>query len=229
MSSCPATKAVVFLVFVPVLLMTNRLGFNPRSCSKSQVAPGEAGMQDGGTETHRAGRRCREEIRQPQQGMCQQPVQSPAGHTPGFVAAGQSLGMEALPAPKPHGLECWGNVGHLSPVQGVRQMKAGKGGLQTRRQEPVTTAASPVIKHHKVGQERCCAGVSPRKRENRFLCGSHSGGLNCYYKTTLAVAAHIQLHWCLQKINPGLWREGKKMCTAGAAAQGSHQLFAKKQ
>lgn len=154
--------------------------------------------------------------------MCQQPAQSPAGYTPGIVAAGQGLGMEALPAPKPHGLECWGSVGHLSPVQGVRQVEAGNGDLQTRRQELVTTAASPVIKHHKVGQERCCAGESPRKRENRFLCGSHSGGQNCCYKTTLTVAAHIQLHWCLQKINPGLWQEGKNMhgrgCCPGVSA-----------
>lgn len=54
--------------------MTNWLGFNPCSFGKSQIAPEEAGMQDRGTETHRAGESCRKEIKQPQQGMCQQPA-----------------------------------------------------------------------------------------------------------------------------------------------------------
>ena len=44
MSSHPATEATVF---VPVLLTNNSLGFNPYTCSKSQVAPGQARMQDG--------------------------------------------------------------------------------------------------------------------------------------------------------------------------------------
>lgn len=44
MSSQPAAAKAA--VFVPVLLMSNSLGFNPYTCSKSQVAPGQARMQD---------------------------------------------------------------------------------------------------------------------------------------------------------------------------------------
>lgn len=44
MSSHPAAAEAA--VFVPVLLMSNSLGFNPYTCSKSQVAPGQARMQD---------------------------------------------------------------------------------------------------------------------------------------------------------------------------------------
>lgn len=58
-------------------------------------------------------RGCKEGRREPQQGMLQKSPQSPAGHTAGVLAAGESLGPKALPAPKYPALKSSGNVEHL--------------------------------------------------------------------------------------------------------------------
>lgn len=66
------------------------------------------------------------------------------------LAAGESLGTKALPAPKHLALEHSGNMEHLffSWVYASDQAgKVHKSNLHSRRQERVATTASPAIKH----------------------------------------------------------------------------------
>lgn len=104
----------------------------------------------GDPQSQGSSRGCKEGRTEPQQGMLQKSPQSRAGHTAAVVAAGESLGTKALPAPKHLGLKHSGNTEHLffSWVYTSDQAGGiGKSNIHSRRQELIATTAPPPIKH----------------------------------------------------------------------------------
>lgn len=87
--------------------------------------------------------------------MLQKSPRSPAGLTAAVLAAGESTGTKALPAPKhlalKHSIEGLGNMEHLFSSRVYTSDQAGgpgKSNTHSRRQELIATTAPPPIKHH---------------------------------------------------------------------------------